>query len=59
MDSVSLVEEVSSFGFAHYMTSFDITSLFTKIPLKVTISICVDKHLEIKTKVNNLTKEFV
>ena len=57
MDSFSFVEEVSSFDFAHYMTSFDITSLFTNISLKVTIDICVDKHLNIKTKVNNLTKE--
>ena len=51
------MEEVSSFDRAHYMTSFDRTSVFTKIPLKVTISICVDKRLDIKTKINNLAKE--
>ena len=39
------------------MTSFDIESLFTSIPLKETISICVDKPFENNTKVNNLTKE--
>ena len=68
-DSFSFVEEVFPFDCAHYMTSFDITSQFTNITLKVTISICVDKvwkvtinicvnkRLEIKTKVNNVTKE--
>ena len=39
------------------MTSFDIESLSTNIPLEETISICVDKLFENKTKVNNLTKE--
>ena len=39
------------------MTSFDIESLFTSIPLKETISICVDTPFENNTKVNNLTKE--
>ena len=53
MDSFSIVEDVSSFDCAYCMTSFDITSLFANIPLKVTISICVDKRLKIKTKVNN------
>ena len=39
------------------MTSFDIESLFTNIPLEETINICVDKLFENNTKVNNLTKE--
>ena len=39
------------------MTSFDIGSLFTNIPLEETINICVDKLFENNTKVNNLTKE--
>ena len=39
------------------MTSFDIESLFTNIPLEETINICVNKLFENNTKVNNLTKE--
>ena len=39
------------------MTSFNIESLFTNIPLEETINICVDKLFESNTKVNNLTKE--
>ena len=39
------------------MTSSDIQSLFTNIPLEETIKICVDKLFENNTKVNNLTKE--
>ena len=56
-DSFSFAEEVSSFDCAYYMTSFDIESLFTNIPLEETINICVDKLFENNTKVNNLTKE--
>ena len=56
-DSFSFAEEVSSFDCAHYMTSFDVESLFINIPLEETINICVDKLFEKNTKVNNLTKE--
>ena len=56
-DSFSFAEEVSSFDCAYYMTSFDIESPFTNIPLEETINICVDKLFENNTKVNNLTKE--
>ena len=49
--------EVSSFDCAHYITSFDIESLFTNIPLEGTMNICVDKLFENKTKVSDLTKE--
>ena len=56
-DSVSFAEEVSSLDSAYYMTSFDIESLFTIIPLEETINICVDKPFENNTKVENLTKE--
>ena len=52
-DSFSFAEEVSSFNCAYYMTSFDIESLFTNIPLEETINICVDKLFENNTKVNN------
>ena len=56
-DSFSFEEEVSPFDCAHYLTSFDIEPLFTKIPWEETINICADKLIENKTKVNNLTKE--
>ena len=49
-DLFSFAEEVSSFDCAHYMTSFDIESLFTNIPLEETINICVDKLFENNTK---------
>ena len=45
-----------SFGCAHYMTSFDIESVFTNISLEGIVNICVDKLFENKPKVNNLTK---
>ena len=45
-DSFSFAEEVSSFDCAYYMTSFDIESLFTNIPLEETINIRVDKLFE-------------
>ena len=51
------MEEVSSYDCAHYITSFDITSLFTNISSKVTVSIYVDKRLKIKIKVNDSLKE--
>ena len=54
-DLFSFAEEVSSFDCAYYMTSFDIESLFTNIPLEETINICVEKLFENNTKVNNLT----
>ena len=56
-NSFSFAEEVCSFHYAHYMTMFDIESLFTNIPLEETINICVDKPFENNTKVNNLNKE--
>ena len=45
------------FDCAHFMTSFDIKSLFTNIPLKETINICIDKFFQNKMKVNNLPKK--
>ena len=56
-DLFSFTEEVSSFDCANYMTSFDIESLFTNIPLAENINICTDKRFENNTRVNNLTKE--
>ena len=50
--SFPFAEEVSSFDCAHYMTSFDIETLFTNIPLEKTINICDDKLFENNTKVN-------
>ena len=56
-DSLSFAEKDSSFDCVDYMTSFDIESLFTNIPLEETTNICVDKLFENNTKVNNFTKE--
>ena len=39
------------------MTSFDMESLFTNIPLEETINICADKPFENNTNIDNLTKE--
>ena len=46
-----------SFDCAHFMTSFDMKSLFTNIPLEETINICIDKLFQNKMKVNNLPKK--
>ena len=46
-----------SFDCAHYLTSFDIESLFTNIQLEETTKICVDKFFKTKIIKNNLTKE--
>ena len=56
-DSFPFEEEVSSFDCAHYMSSFNIETLFTNILLEETINICVENFSVDKTKVNNLTKE--
>ena len=56
-DSFSFAEEVYSFDCAHYLTSFDIESLFTNIQLEETTKICVDKFFKTKMINNNLTKE--
>ena len=58
-DSFSFAEEMSSFDCAHFMTSFNNESLFTKILLEETINICVDKLLSWKTKANNVTKDSI
>ena len=56
-DSFSFAEgEVSTFDCAHYVTSFDVESLFTNISLVETINICVYKFFQNNAKVN-LTKE--
>ena len=53
----SFAEEVVSIDCTYYMTSFDIDSLFTNIPLEEAINIDTEKDFQNKTKVNNLTKE--
>ena len=55
-DSSLFVEELSSFDYAHYLTSFDIESLFTNIALEETVNICINKLFEKNFKVNNLNK---
>ena len=55
-DSFSLAEEILDQDAKLHMTSFDITSLFTNIPLDETIDICIDKMYENKRKIKGLLK---
>ena len=54
---IPFAKEVPSFDCAHYLTSYDVKSLFINIPLQEIINICVDKLWKTRAKVNNLTKE--
>ena len=42
-DSFSFVNELNSVRNVPFMSSFDVTSLFTNIPLEETIEICLNK----------------
>ena len=55
-DSFSLAEDIMDHDATLHMTSFDITSLFTNIPLDETINICVDKMYQNKRKIKGLLK---
>ena len=50
-------KDTSFFDCANCMTSFDMESLFTNIPLEETINICADKPFQNNTNIDNLTKE--
>ena len=49
-------KEVLDFDASCFMTSFDIKSLFTNIPLTETLNLCVQNLYRNQTHVNNLTK---
>ena len=56
-DSFSFVNELNSVTNVPFMSSFDVTSLFTNIPLEETIQICLNKLYSDNDKVNNLTRK--
>ena len=56
-DSFTFAEELPSFDSKLVMTSFDIESLFTNIPMQETIDLCVENLFKDKTHVDNLSKD--
>ena len=58
-DSFTFAEELPSFDSKLVMTSFDIESLFTNIPMQETIDLCVENLFKDKTHVDNLSKDSV
>ena len=56
-DSFSFCEELKHFNTNLIMASFDIESLFTKIPLQETIDLCVQKLVEDKNFIDGLSKD--
>ena len=58
-NSINFVQELKSLKFSHpvVMASFDIKSLFTNIPLKETIDICIAELFKDKEVVHNFTKK--
>ena len=57
-DSFSFAEELLSFDSNLNMASFDVESLFTNIPLKETIDLCVDILFYDRTKIDGITKDY-
>ena len=55
-DSFSFAKEVLEFDASLFMTSFDIKSLFTNIPLTERLNLCVQKLYRNQTHVGNLTQ---
>ena len=57
-DSFSFSEELLTFDCNLVMASFDIESLFTNIPLKETIDICVDILFNNTANIDGITKDY-
>ena len=57
-DSFSFSEEFLTFDSNLVMESFDTESLFTNIPLKVTIDLCVDILFSNVTNIDGITKDY-
>ena len=55
-DSFSFADNVRAQNSSFFMSSFDIDSLFTNIPLDETINICSDKLFKKKKKIKGLNK---
>ena len=56
-DSFSFAKEVINFDSSLHMSSLDVDSLFTNIPLEETMNICVDSLFTDKDLVSNIDKE--
>ena len=57
-DSFSFSEELLTFDYNLVMGSFDIESIFTNIPLKETIEICVDIFFSNTTNIDGIPKDY-
>ena len=57
-DSFSFAEELLSFDSNLVMAGFDVESLFTNIPLKETIDLCVDILFYDRTNIDGITKDY-
>ena len=55
-DSFSFVEEVLDFDTSCFMASFDIKSLFTSMPLRETLNLCLQNLCRNQAHVKDLTK---
>ena len=55
-DSFEFAEDIVRQDSSLFMTSFDVESLFTNIPLEDTINLCVTKMYKKKRKVHGLSK---
>ena len=56
-DSFTFAEELQSFDSKLVMASFDTESLFTNIPLKETIDLCVENLFQDRAHVHSLPKD--
>ena len=57
-DSFSFAEELLSFDSNLVMARFDVESLFTNIPLKETIDLCVDILFYDRTNIDGIMKDY-
>ena len=57
-DSFSFSEELLTFDSNLVMASFDIESLFTNVPLKETIDVCVDILFSNTTNIDGIKKDY-
>ena len=57
-DSFTFSEELLTFDSNLVMASFDIDSLFTNIPLKETVDLCVDILFSNTTNIDGITKDY-
>ena len=56
-DSFTFAEEITKTDCNYVLTSLDIESLFTNIPLEETIENCINDLFFNKSKIDNLTKQ--